>query len=244
MREVIFIDIALAQIAGLGSSFALFWGIETSTVGAFILSLIFTFLAAILLSLTRKLSSFVPQEAFIGILYATGAAAVLLAGDRLPHGNEHVHDLMCGHLLWVNWNEVLLYLIIYTMLGSIYFAIHKRLMRVSQTNRSEKTVNNSYILWDFIFYALLGLLVTFAVRVAGVLLVFGFLIVPAVIGTLLSSHFQKRLIIGWLSGVLISLLGSYISYTLDFPTGATVVVCLGVSLLFIAIAKGIQLKLG
>jgi zinc/manganese transport system permease protein len=243
MREVIFIDIALAQIAGLGTSFALFWGFETSTTWAFIISLIFTFLAAILLSLTRKLSAIVPQEAFIGILYATGAAAVLLAGDRLAHGNEHVHDLMCGHLLWVNWNEVLLYLVIYTVLGSIYFIIHKRLMQVSRTGRAGKTANSSTILWDFIFYALLGLLVTFAVRVAGVLLVFGFLIVPAVIGTLLGKHFHNRLIIGWISGVLISLAGSYFSYTLDFPTGATVVVCLGIALLFIAIGKGIFLKI-
>jgi zinc/manganese transport system permease protein len=242
MREVIFIDIALAQIAALGTSFGLIWGFEISDISTFIISLVFTFLAAVLLSLTRKLSSRVPQEAFIGILYATGASAVLLAGDRLPHGNEHVHDLMCGHLLWVNWSEVLLYLIIYLVLGIIYFLIHKKLITISQSIRSGKKLNNSFILWDFIFYSLLGLLVTFAVREAGVLLVFGFLIVPAVIGILLGKSFHNRLIIGWISGVIVSLIGSYISYKLDFPTGATVVVCLGFTLLIVAFIKGFYLK--
>jgi zinc/manganese transport system permease protein len=244
IREVIFIDIALAQIAALGTSFGLFWGFEISSIPAFIISLTFTFLAALILSLSRKLSAFVPQEAFIGILYATGAAAVLLAGDRLPHGNEHVHDLMCGHLLWVNWKEVGLYLLIYIILGLVYCLIHKKLLEISQISRSVKNnkTRNSFILWDFIFYALLGLLVTFAVRIAGVLLVFGFLIVPAVIGSLVRNTFHDRLKIGWISGVIISLIGSYFSYIFDFPTGATVVVCLGVALLFIAIIKGIHLR--
>jgi zinc/manganese transport system permease protein len=242
MREVIFIDIALAQIAALGTSFGLLWGFETSSIWAFVISLIFTFLAAILLSISRKLSSIVPQEAFIGILYATGAAAVLLAGDRLPHGNEYVHDLMCGHLLWVNWKEVGLYLLIYLALGFIYIMIHKRLIKISQTPKAEKTINNSFILWDFIFYALLGLLVTFAVIVAGILLVFGFLIVPAVIGILIGKSFLNRLMIGWIYGVIISFIGGYLSYILDFPTGATVVVCLGLSLLLIAFTRGFYLK--
>ena len=119
MREVIFIDIALAQVAALGVSFGLFLGFEFSDTSIIFVSLIFTLLAAILLSASQRLGHIVPQEAFIGILYATGAAAVILAGDRLPHGAEQVHDLMVGHLLWVNWTEVLTYLIIYLILGLI-----------------------------------------------------------------------------------------------------------------------------
>jgi zinc/manganese transport system permease protein len=194
MREVIFIDIALAQIAALGVSFGIFLGFGLNDTSTFLISLSFTLLAAFILSGARKLSSFVPQEAFIGILYATGAAAVILAGDRLPHGSEHVHDLLVGHLLWVNWNEVLVYFLIYLALGIVYYFLHNRLVQISQNKKTADKKNNHLIFWDFIFYALLGILVTFAVRVAGVLLVFGFLIVPAVIGTLLGNSFKNRLL--------------------------------------------------
>lgn len=240
MREVIFIDIALAQIAALGVSFGMFFGLEASDPSIFIISLSCTLLAAFLLSLIRKLKSQVPLEAFIGILYATGAAAVVLTGDRLPHGSEHVHDLMMGHLLWVNWKEVIIYLIIYSVLGTFYLFLHQRLHKISLMKKENQENKENLVLWDFIFYALLGILVTFAVRVAGVLLVFGFLIVPAVIGTLIGKSFLSRLGIGWITGVLVSLIGSYLSYILDFPTGGMVVVTLGVSLFFIAIIKGIQ----
>jgi zinc/manganese transport system permease protein len=243
MREVIFIDIALAQIAALGVSFGMFFGLEASDPAIFIVSLLCTLLAAFLLSMTRRLHSQVPQEAFIGILYATGAAAVLLAGDRLPHGSEQVHDLMMGHLLWVNWQEVLIYLVIYLILGSLYFLLHNRLLNISQMQKNAKNNNQKIVLWDFIFYALMGILVTFAVRVAGVLLVFGFLIVPAVIGTLLGTSFKSRLLIGWITGVLVSLIGSYLSYSLDFPTGGMVVVTLGMGLFLVAIIKGMQIWL-
>lgn len=246
MREVIFIDIALAQIAALGTSFALFWGFEHSDPAALVISLAFTLLSAFMLSGVRRLSSVVPQEAFIGILYATGSAAVLLAGDRLPHGSEYVHDLMCGHLLWVSWGEVGIYSIVFIALGVIFFFIHKKLLEVStitKANGKNGSKAKHLVFWDFIFYSLLGILVTFAVKVAGVLLVFGFLIVPAVIGTLLSKSFLNRLLIGWGFGVVISLFGSYFSYILDFPTGATVVVTLGLSLFLVALVKGIQMKL-
>jgi zinc/manganese transport system permease protein len=243
MREVIFIDIALAQVAALGVSCGLFLGFELSDPSILIVSMAFTIAAALLLSFTHRLRHQVPQEAFIGILYATGAAAVILAGDRLPHGSEQVHDLMVGHLLWVNWSEVLVYLIIYFILGFIYLLIHKRLLHISQNYKVKDKLNDSLMLWDFIFYTLMGVLVTFAVRVAGVLLIFGFLIVPAVIGTLLAKSFIARLAIGWTTGVLVSFIGSYLSYILDFPTGGMVVVTLGSGLLIVAVFRGLELKM-
>ena len=242
MREVIFIDIALAQIAALGASLGIFLGFDLKDPWIFFISLMLTLVAALLLSTTRRLTKFVPQEAFIGILYATGAAAVILAGDRLPHGAEHVHDLMVGHILWVNWQEVGVYALIYLFLGLIYLLVHKRLIEISKNIKKNNNANFRFLLWDFIFYALMGVLVTFAVRVAGVLLVFGFLIVPAVIGTLLGKTFSGRLAIGWVTGILVSLVGSYLSFKLDFPTGGMVVVTLGIALLLVSILKGIQLK--
>jgi zinc/manganese transport system permease protein len=132
--------------------------------------------------------------------------------------------------------------LVYFVLGIIYFFIHKSLIEVSILKNSDHGKKKNIAIWDFIFYALLGILVTFAVRVAGVLLVFGFLIVPAVIGTLLGKSFLSKLGIRWITGVLVSLLGSYLSYILDFPTGGTVVVTLGLGLLFVALLRGVQLK--
>ncbi|HKJ67766.1 MAG TPA: metal ABC transporter permease [bacterium] len=243
MREVIFIDIALAQIAAFGATIGLFLGLELTSAWTYVISLIFALLAAALLSGTKRLSDRTPapQEAFIGILYATGAAAVLLAGDRLAHGSEHVHDLMGGHLLWVTWPEVGWYFLICAILGLVYALSHNRLLEAGKATR---TNTRASLLWEFVFYALLGALVTFIVRVAGVLLVFGFLIVPALIGVLLGSSLARQLIIGWIVGVLFSLIGSYLSFALDFPTGGTVVVVLGVGLFLVALLKGIWLVAG
>ena len=155
MREVIFIDIALAQIAALGASAALLSGIELSSLWTYVLSFAFTLIAALLLSSSRRLSKIAPQEAFIGILYATGAAAVILAGDRLPHGSEHVHDLMVGHLLWVNWSEVGIYALIYTVLGFIYFLLHNRLIEITKLNNgtsAPRPENKSYVIIPLYFY--------------------------------------------------------------------------------------------
>jgi zinc/manganese transport system permease protein len=243
MREVIFIDIALAQIAAFGTSICVLYGMELNDPYTFIISLGFTLLAAFLLSGTRTLSRIVPQEAFIGILYATGAAAIILTGDRIAHGSEHVKELMTGHLLWANWNEVGFYSAVYLILGIIYFIIHKKLVALSKMKKNNSSQGNKVVLWEFIFYSLLGILVTFAVRIAGVLLVFGFLVVPAVIGFLLGKSFVNRLIYGWITGFLVSLIGSYLSYELDFPTGATIVVTLGIALFIVALIKSTFIKI-
>ena len=150
---------------------------------------------------------------------------------------------MMGHLLWVNWKEVIIYLFIYLLLGTLYFFLHGRLLNISLKQKGGKNNYQKIIFWDFVFYALMGILVTFAVRVAGVLLVFGFLIVPAVIGTLLGKTFSSRLSIGWITGVLVSLIGSYLSYSLDFPTGGMVVITLGIGLFIVTIIKGSQIWL-
>lgn len=149
---------------------------------------------------------------------------------------------MVGHILWVNWLEVGIYALVYLVLGFIYFFVHKRLLEISGKVKKENDATFSFLVWDFIFYALLGVLVTFAVRVVGVLLVFGFLIVPAVIGSLIGKTFSGRLVIGWITGILVSLLGSYLSFILDFPTGGMVVVTLGIALLLVSIFRSVQLK--
>jgi len=233
MREIIFIDIALAQVSAVGASLAIFWGLELSSPWTWVISLGSTLLAALLLTGTRQLDTPVPQEAFIGILYALASAGTFLLGDRLAHGSEHVKDVISGHLLWTNWKEVGIYSIFYLGLGSVYASIHNRLIFQSQNHSRKGLMKGSDLLWEFLFYALLAIMVTVAVRVAGVLLVFGFLVVPAVIGTLLGSSFRSRLVIAWCTGFLVSIGGAYLSYALDFPTGPMIVVTLGVALFLV-----------
>jgi len=242
MREVIFIDIALAQIAAVGAAMALFFHLPLESFSNYLVSLGFVMAAALLMSGTRILSRLAPQEAFIGIFYAAGAAAVLLVGDRIAEP-EHIKELMYGNLLLVTWPMVKKYLLIFIAVGIGYALVHKPLLEISRSTHHRPAKSLHPVLWDFVFYALLGILVTFAVRVFGVLLVFGFLIVPAVIGCLLARPFFTRLFIAWIAGAAAILAGSYFSYTRDFPTGGSIVVTLGALMLVIAVIRGVQIKL-
>jgi zinc/manganese transport system permease protein len=137
----------------------------------------------------------------------------------------------------VSWPEVGISFMIYLILGIVYALCHKNFYRISSEGSTVNHAGHSIIFWDFMFYALLGILVTFAVRIVGVLLIFGFLIVPAVVGSLMAQSFAKRLAIGWFVGAFVSFFGSYLSYQFDFPTGATVVVTLGIGLFIVAFTK-------
>ncbi|MFO8056724.1 MAG: metal ABC transporter permease [bacterium] len=243
MREVIFIDIALAQVAALGATMGMYLGLELGNPWTYVLSLGFTLLGAALLSGTRRLSSLAPQEAFIGILYVTAAAAVILvgSGDKISDP-EHVKELMAGPI-FVLWKDVGLHAVVYVGLAVAYLFSHQKLLQISRDPAEAKHKGVRLVLWDFIFYAILGVLVTFAVRVAGVLLVFGFLIVPAVIGSLYGKSFFGRLSIAWIAGIVIVLLSTIVYIPLDFPPGGTLVVCLGVVLLVLTVIRGVGLKM-
>jgi len=242
MREVIFIDIALAQVAALGATMAMYFNLELNNPWTYVLSLGATLLGAFILSGTRRLSSLAPQEAFIGIMYVTGAAAIMLlgSGDKISDP-EHVKELMAGPI-FILWKDVGIHGLVYLALAVAYIFSHGKLLQISRDPQEAKEQGIRLVLWDFIFYAILGVLVTFAVRVAGVLLVFGFLIVPAVIGSLYGKSFFGRLVMAWSAGIIVVLLSTLVYIPLDFPPGGTLVVCLGVVLLLLAVVRGIGLK--
>lgn len=219
-RGVIFVDLSLAQVAGLGATLALLMGFEHKTTGAYFISLSATFLAAGFFALARRFEKVFPQEALIGIIYAFASAGVVLVVDRLAHGAEHIKELLIGQILWVTWDEVIKTAIIYGVVGIIHFIFRKQLLAASYS--TEK--NSETFKWDFLFYALFGVVITSSSSMAGVLQVFAFLIVPAIVATMFVKSVKARLIFGWIFGSILSLVALIASHKWDFPAGALIVV--------------------
>ncbi len=221
-RGVIFVDLSLAQIAAFGSTIALLLGFEKDSASSYFIALGFTFAAAWIFTLGRRYEKTLPQEGLIGVTYALGSAAVILCVDSLAHGSEHVKSLLVGQILWVQWSDLLTITMIYSAIAFIHIKFKKQFFAASQGKLGSKQG-----LWDFIFYALFGIVITSSVKVAGVLQVFSYLIVPSLIANMCfaGQSLKLRLIFGWILSFALSLIGLIWSYSQDLPTGAAIVVC-------------------
>ena len=219
-RNVIFVDLALAQIAALGATMAFMLGHPTQGSATYIYSLAFTLLAAFLLAFTRNWSRRISQEALIGVIYVVAAAAAILLIDRAPQGAEHLKQILTGNILITGMAEVAAIAPIYLVIGALHWVLRDRLAPSGEGSW----------LWEFVFYATFGFVVTSSVALAGVLLVFSFLIMPAAIGVLFADNLQRQLAIGWVVGTLASAVGLAVSYGGDLPTGAAMVCTFGATL--------------
>jgi len=235
-REVVFVDIALAQIAALGATAAFLWGYELDTWESYAAGLAFTVLGALVLALSRSRARHVSQEAVIGVVYAVSSAAAVLLADRTPHGAEHLRGMLVGSILSVSGAEVVKVALLYAAIGAFHWACRRPFFLISTRPAEAYRTGLSVRWWDFLFYASFGVVVTSSVRIAGVLLVFSYLIVPALAGILVGGGLGARLAVGWAFGTLVSVLAMVASAAFDLPTGATVVCAFGVSLLALAIA--------
>ena len=233
-RGVIFVDLALAQIAALGQSVAFLLGAEPHDPSTYYWSFGFTLLGAALFSFLWDRNHSVLQEAFIGISFAFATATTLLMLSNSPHGAEHVQGTLSGEALgWVNWKDVALMAVFYAVVGAFLFLKHQKLYLCSSDPKAAEKQGLSLKWWDFLFYTAFGLVVTDAVRVAGVLAVFSYLIVPVVCASLLGRK-QHRIYWAWGIGVIVSILGSILSYTRDWPMGATIVCIFGLTVAVIS----------
>jgi len=226
-RKVIFVDLSLAQIAAAGAGVGVLLGYELDGIETFLLALFFTFIGAGIFAITRMRKEMVPQEAIIGIVYAVSAAIFILLMDRAPNGAEEVKGMLVGYILLVNWDDIIRQAALYTAIGVFHFFVRNRMIRISRDPEGAFNDGINVRLWDFIFYISLGIVVTTAVQIAGVLLVFAYLVVPAVSAMLFTRDFKKRLIIGWSLGLLGNLLGMYFSVQFDLPMGAAIVTTFG-----------------
>ena len=243
-RGVIFVDLALAQVAAMGSTVAFLLGYSLEGQGAYLFSLAFACFGSVVFTLARSREEVVPQEAIIGIVYAFAAAATVLLVDRAPHGAEHIKYLLVGNILWVSWSTIGQLFLIVLVVAFFHFYFRINISLVSVDPEAARKAGISVTLWDLLFYLSLAWIVTSSVQTAGVLLIFSFLIVPAVCGMLLSRSFRVSLLLGWIVGVGVSLAGSGLSYILDLPTGATIICLFGITLLVIATLRGSYGRLG
>jgi zinc/manganese transport system permease protein len=216
-RNIVFVDLALAQIAALGATVAFMLGHPALGVATYGYSLAFTLLAALLLAFTRAWATRIPQEALIGVIYVVAAAAAILLIDRAPQGAEHLKQILTGNILLTGMESVVVIAPLYAAIGLLHWLLRTRL-------------HSGTFAWEFVFYATFGVVVTSSVAVAGVLLVFSFLIIPAAIGVLYADAIGRQLAIGWIAGTLTSALGLAASFLFDLPTGATMVCMFGASL--------------
>jgi len=226
-RGVIFVDLALAQIAALGATIAILVGMDPHGRGAYFLSLGFTFLGAGIFALARTRRGHIPQEAFIGIAYAVASATAILAMSKATGETEHLKDMLVGNILAVSRAEVIKTAVLYGVIGVFHYFFRKWFLLISTDPATAEASGLNIKFWDFLFYASFGFVVTSSVAIAGVLLVFCYLIVPSVGAMLFADKIGRRLAIGWTMGTLVSALGVYFSVLLDLPTGATIVCTFG-----------------
>ena len=236
-RGVIFVDLSLAQIAALGAAIAVWQGYDEQSSAIYWMSLAFTLIGAAIFAVVKGQKARIPQEAIIGISYAVASAAVILTLSQATGEAEHLRDMLVGNILSVQWPEVWLTGAIYVVLGLFHYVFRGRFLEISLDPAAAAARGVSVRFWDFLFYASFGLVVTRSVAIAGVLLVFCYLIVPSVGGMLFSGRIGPRLAIGWVMGIVVSMLGMYFSVLFDLPTGATIVCTFGLVLALMAAAR-------
>ena len=239
-RGVIFVDLSLAQIAALGAIIAILLpvsGGDPHSAAAYWISLLFTLIGAAVFSTIRSRRARIPQEAIIGIAYAVASAASILAMSKTTSQGEHLQGMLVGNILSVSWYEVWKTAVLYGAIGAFHYAFRRKFLTISMEPERAEAEGLSIRFWDFLFYASFGVVVTSSVAIAGVLLVFCYLIVPSVAAMLYADRIGPRLAIGWTMGTIVSALGVYLSLVLDLPTGATIVCTFGLVLVLMAAVR-------
>jgi len=231
-REVIFVDLSLAQMAALGSTVAILAGSQPDSTSAFVYALGFTTLGAAVFALTRTdEKGRVPQEAIIGIVFVVASAAGILVADRTPRGGEAIKDILVGSLLWVTWPVIARLAGVYAVIGLFHWVLRRRFLTISFHPETALAQGWKIRWWDFWFYLSFGIVITFSVPIAGVLLVFSFLVVPAAIAFQFANGKGALAVIAWIAGTLASAAGLWVSFHYDLPTGPIVVCMFGLLLL-------------
>jgi zinc/manganese transport system permease protein len=236
-RRIVFADLALAQLSALGGTVAFAAGHPAGSLAAFAYALAFTALGALALTALRRLARYITQEAFIGILYVVATAATIIVVDRSPQGAEHVKRMLVGSLLAVSEGDVVRLYVMYVTIGALHWLLRRPMLAASAETEGHEGRDRWTWAWDLIFFLSFGLVVTSSVSVAGVLLVFSFLIVPPLVGSFFFPGVGAILRVGCSVGWVASAVGLVSAYLLDLPTGAAIVTTLALSLLFAALVR-------
>jgi zinc/manganese transport system permease protein len=211
-RGIIFVDLALAQFIGVGIALSFIVGEEKGLL----LSLVFAFLGSVILALSKKTARHVNIEAFIGVLYIFSFSAAILILDKSPHGMEEFKTIMNGNILWVTPKDILSTAAVYGTIGMLHFLLRKRFYALTFEGKGG-------FLLELLFFTSFAVVLVKSVHMAGILQVFSFLVIPALIGRLFFQEPSRVLMTGWLVGVLVSMAGIFLSFKLDIPTAPVIV---------------------
>lgn len=239
-RGIIFVDLALAQVAALGTCWCIMLGHDAHDIHTYWWSIGFTLAGALIFTFTRTSEPHrVPQEALIGIVYVVAAAGSIVLLSKSPGSNEELQRTLIGDVLFVTWPQIWKTFVLYVAVAIVHLIFRRKFIALTFSGE-RSDVSWATRGWDFLFYALFGLVVTSFVQIGGVLLVFTYLIVPAVCANLLARSLGALVLVGCLLAVLGGTGGLYISYRLNLPTGAAIVCTFGGLLLLIALASKIR----
>ena len=242
-REIIFIDIALAQIAAVGSAFAfVIWRAEESHIIAYICSFGFLVLASLFYAQIRRRITQIPIEAVIGVSYAIAAAAALFLLAMAAGGDVHLEHMLVGSILWAKWLDILLCILVYVVIGVFHMIFQKRFKQLTKTYRENKGRKGTSAFWDFLFYLSMAVAILFSVRIGGVLVIYSLLIIPSTFAAIYTANWIKRLMIAWTLGLFASLAGLAFSFKLDFSCGPSVVMFLGIAIIAGALINKLKRK--
>lgn len=231
-REIIFIDIALAQIVAVGNIVAhMVFGAQMGSLLCYTFALLLALLAAAFYSLVRKRIVRIPMEGIIGISYALAAAVALLLVGMGTGGHIHIQHILAGSILWTTWQDILWSSIVFAGVSLVFFLCRRPLAKISDNYKTAIRQEVNVAWWDFLFYTLVGIVITFGVRLAGVVLVFSFLIIPTTVSAMFSSNWRTRFLIAWFVGVAASLVGLLFAERFDFSVGPAVALFLGVAII-------------
>jgi len=234
-REIVFVDLSMAQLAALGATVAFIMEIELDTPESLAISILFVLVGGAFFTWTRSFTHRVPQEAVIGIVYIVAASAALLLSSFSVHGDEHLKTMLGGSILWITWKEVIRQLAVSAIVAVLLGIYHKKIEEQSLSYRNLRTTGiSSFWKWDFLFYVLLGMVIVFFIKTAGIFTIFTFLIIPATCAALFVDQLFKQFVVGSILAIAVSLIGLTLSFYLDLPTGATLVCSFGAAF-FIAL---------
>ncbi len=236
-RGIIFIDIALAQIAALGSMIGLLLGYADGSAAVSYLSLLFTVLVISVFSLTKFEKQVIPQEAIIGIIYGIGLGIAMLLAEKIPGGSNYISKTITGNILWVTWENVFHCIFIFVPIALIHFLLRRHFINISASKNNLPYSLNKVRLFELIFYISFAIVVVYAVPIGGIFLVFVLLIAPTAIATLFTQKWSHRFFWSWMIGIIGSFAGIYLSYEIDISNGPAIVCLLGILVFMFALAK-------
>jgi zinc/manganese transport system permease protein len=235
-RTIVFCDLVLAQQAALGALVGIALGVKYATGGSYLVSLVTVIVGSVLLSVIKPTNRMIPREAVIGIMFALALVASLLLGDKLSGGGAYVTKTLTGSMLWVSWKLVGITVVVYAALIVFHYRFRDRFIGLSED--AERVRHQRW--WDFLFFATQGIITVMIVPIAGVLLAYSFLMIPAAIAGLFSSRWIRAVVIGWVAGMVACLIGLLASYYGNLPYGPTLVLSLGLFFLAAVVVRSFQ----